>query len=747
MKINKYSIKLIILFTLTLSSKAHSFCDFKTAEYIDKLESPKSIKSIKITIPKARAYLKNFFRIITFDKTSSLAKRNFVIPNRLKKEFKAKINVSYIFGDCSYKGTVRQHGDLHDHVILKKGIPIRSLKINLKNGNILNTTRFRLLIPETRNSHNEILGSIVLNNLGFITPKSSEVLVSVNNNNYKMIFSDDSRKEMLERNHRREGPIFSGDESLFDSEKLSDEQMHELSLARLINHKWFLKGESSKEITLNAFSKVQNLYLQQTALTNDDDIWEPDLISKFDNTNSKIFKSYSFLLLAMNGKHGLNLHNRKFYFNSLSNSFEPIYHDGNLNLTKKISRNYLNAININNFEKDYKFEYSDLIKNKEFKEKILIEFKKRVLKFDEETKKYFAKSFSVLKYNTEFFQSYLDQNLHLNPIPYKNKIARQKYIDKSKKLLPDQSIINNVRIGNNHIISEIEDKKLKKIFTHYEFSKILRSRPRKSSKKRYVFLPFSNINLDNNLIGKKIVNLKGDIFHTKGIKIKVMPEIKRLIFTQIDSRDWVKIDNANLEGWEIIFNGKSPNNKYPEINQRFNKYGLTGCLNIYNSRIYNSSFKVSNGQCEDSLNIINSNGSINKLNIINAYQDGIDIDFSDIRIDEALISKAGNDCLDVSGGNYYLLSGSFSNCKDKAISIGEKSLFNIENVFIQNAISGINIKDLSKLYLNNGFIKDSEICVSAYQKKQEFGGGLGYIKNLECDGETFVDKNSSIYNL
>ena len=92
-----------------------------------------------------------------------------------------------------------------------------------------------------------------------------------------------------------------------------------------------------------------------------------------------------------------------------------------------------------------------------------------------------------------------------------------------------------------------------------------------------------------------------------------------------------------------------------------------------------------------------------------------------------------------------MLSGTFSDCKDKAISIGEKSLFNIDNVFIRNAKSGISVKDLSKIYLNKGLIKDSEICVAAYQKKQEFGGGIAYIKNLECDGETFVDKNSSIY--
>ena len=186
-----------------------------------------------------------------------------------------------------------------------------------------------------------------------------------NNSNSKMIFSDDSRKEMLERNLRRESLIFTGDESLIWSQrKIPQRYAFELSLSRLMNHKWFLKGESSKKITLNAFSKVQNLYLQERALTEDGN---QDLISKFDNTNSKIFKDYGFLLLAMNGNHGLNLHNRKFYFNALSNSFEPIYHDGDLNLTKKISRNYLDRFNLNNFEKDYKFEYLDQIKKKNSK--------------------------------------------------------------------------------------------------------------------------------------------------------------------------------------------------------------------------------------------------------------------------------------------------------------------------------------------------------------------------------------------
>ena len=39
-------------------------------------------------------------------------------------------------------------------------------------------------------------------------------------------------------------------------------------------------------------------------------------------------------MAIMNGAHGLRPHNRKFYFNALENSFEPIYYDGNININE-----------------------------------------------------------------------------------------------------------------------------------------------------------------------------------------------------------------------------------------------------------------------------------------------------------------------------------------------------------------------------------------------------------------------------
>ena len=55
---------------------------------------------------------------------------------------------------------IRQHGDWLDHIKLMndKGQFFRSLDVKLKNGNILNNVRFKLLIPDTRNSYNVISG-------------------------------------------------------------------------------------------------------------------------------------------------------------------------------------------------------------------------------------------------------------------------------------------------------------------------------------------------------------------------------------------------------------------------------------------------------------------------------------------------------------------------------------------------------------------------------------------------------------
>ena len=77
-----------------------------------------------------------------------------------------------------------------------------------------------------------------------------------------MLFQEDARKELLEKNKRREGPILEETRALYGHTKNSIIFFLEpLALSRVKNEKWFLKGESSQIITLNAYSKLQRTYL------------------------------------------------------------------------------------------------------------------------------------------------------------------------------------------------------------------------------------------------------------------------------------------------------------------------------------------------------------------------------------------------------------------------------------------------------------------------------------------------------
>jgi len=189
---------------------AKASCTFKTSNFIDELKNPKSINSIKIEIPKSAKFSKNF-RKIAVSGTEN-------IPDKLKKKFKAIVKVKYDFGTCIYNGSVKQNGDWKDHIALIDGKELRSLNVKLKDGNIQNAVKFKLLLPKTRNYYHEILGAIILRELGIIAPETFEVLTNINGVSSIMLFQEDSKKEMLERNKRREGPIFEGDESLTWSE-------------------------------------------------------------------------------------------------------------------------------------------------------------------------------------------------------------------------------------------------------------------------------------------------------------------------------------------------------------------------------------------------------------------------------------------------------------------------------------------------------------------------------------------------
>ena len=103
----------------------------------------------------------------------------------------------------------------------------------------MNTVKFKLLIPETRNGLNEVFATTLLRSLDFLAPETFEVNTSVNGVKTVMLFQERAEKELLERNHRREGPIFRGDEVLMWSyEDYNNIELDRLSLSTLYNKRW-----------------------------------------------------------------------------------------------------------------------------------------------------------------------------------------------------------------------------------------------------------------------------------------------------------------------------------------------------------------------------------------------------------------------------------------------------------------------------------------------------------------------------
>ena len=106
-----------------------------------------------------------------------------------------------------------------------------------------------------------------------------------------------------------------------------------------------------------------------------------------------------------------------------------------------------------------------------------------------------------------------------------------------------------------------------------------------------------------------------------------------------------------------------------------------------------------------------------------------------------------NDCVDVSYGQYNLNKLNLNNCEDKSLSVGENSTVYLDKLYSKDSNVGIASKDSSKTFANNLNFNNLNTCLSAYNKKQEFLGGIIEVKNLRCVNfikKLEVDKQSLI---
>jgi hypothetical protein len=154
----------------------------------------------------------------------------------------------------------------------------------------------------------------------------------------------------------------------------------------------------------------------------------------------------------------------------------------------------------------------------------------------------------------------------------------------------------------------------------------------------------------------------------------------------------------------------------------YKRWNLTGAVTVYESETKLTNCKVNANICEDGLNIIRSNFTIDSLTVINTKSDGFDADFCTGLIKNSYFENTGNDCIDFSGSIIKIMNIDILNSGDKGISGGEASTLEIENIKVNGAITGIASKDGSVITGNGITVIGAEYGLAVFRKKPEYKG-------------------------
>lgn len=728
---------LVMAPALLLAPVAEAGCDFPTGQYRAELADIASVRRIEVSVDKARKWARNGLRIITLDGEQ--------IAEKYKRSFNGTVSVFYDFGRCDFPARLRQNGDFKDHVELDRGRLLQSLNIRLDEGNIAHAVRFKLFLQKTRNAENEVLATLLLSRLGFLAPRTRVVDVVQNGTPVRMLWQETVAKEFLEHNRRREGPMFEGDEALL---ALWSDQggylLEDLGLARVVNDKWAERGAASVAMTADAFTRLQAAYATygnahapdpSQALTG-----MP--VPATDSAEAAhIWWDYAAMMFAMRASHGLRPHNRKFYWNAFLQGMEPIYYDGEAD-PKRADPRYLRALD--------KVLYAP-----HFSAERMARLQAAVAALDgtDLTARYRALCDSGC---TPDAAAHLLDRLAANlpalvlpsegtgpaladPWPvFRARLFQRRPEARSRDIAaadPGSGIATAQLCSRDNCDTQVLDRAAHvaalsgAVLDGMKLTMTLTAQTADGT--AYTTTPLTGWGLT--------------LRHSPGLAIETDPKGRRLVLTQSAPDDWALLMGDRLERVEIAFKGLPPPPAAAEAppEQRFNPYGLTGCLTLYGMTLSRVRISAEGGGCEDGINIVSSRGDIALLEVHDAASDAVDIDFADLHVAEARITGAGNDCLDLSGGHYRFDLVLAANCGDKAVSVGEASAVAIGDLDARASAIGISSKDGSSVTVDRVGIEATLFCHEVFRKKQEFPGAYLRLGPGQCNGPAgWVDADS-----
>lgn len=646
----------------------------------------------------------------------------------ISKIYKKKYKINLIIlsnkkKECSIEGRIRLNGDNRDHINIIENTLVSSLDVKLKD-NINTFTDFKLLLPHTRKGDNEIFISTILNNLNLLTPEIYFTELEMFKQKNKYLFYENLNKEFLERNKKVEGPIIRGDERFFFNDGKKN-----FIFARLENSNWIKENKKNQvERSVEALTLANKLFIS-TIKTAD---MASDPYLKFNYYDIKEFINFEniikfrLLINAFGASNSLSINDLRMYYDPVFKKFDLIFNDGSTTFLQ-IPQN-INYSHINYEEADKVKDVILSIDNLDLK-KVRQDLVRKGLNI----------SSDKLLYNVSKLKKRLN-TIESNKSKLK-KSKNNKYLNNDIiEMFNNTNLIYSYYVKDNQFEFCHNSKCKYEILDLKDIQKLLNQRLKKN-KKDVIFLGYKNTDkkIENFLneskwLLKKINDTK--IYYSKESRIEILDK-KINIFAKNSSK--VVFTGGILKNVKINYTNSGSLSKN-------NISNLNGCINFYDIRLSKIKINISNSFCEDSINLVRAQGDIDEIISYNSISDGIDFDFSNLKIKKIIVKKSKNDCLDFSFGNYIIENVEAYDCGDKAFSIGENSSVEINRAYSMGSNINIAIKDKSNVLINDMESIKTNYCITMYRKKSEFIGSKLHILNANCEFKNNLIDPGNLFN-
>jgi hypothetical protein len=241
-------------------------------------------------------------------------------------------------------------------------------------------------------------------------------------------------------------------------------------------------------------------------------------------------------------------------------------------------------------------------------------------------------------------------------------------------------------------------------------------------------------------------NTQIDFIHQGGLIINNSTRMvgnakNKITFTSSDSTSMgitiLQAKNVDIQYVDFLNQG----------NLNYHGWTLTGALSIYEATVNLSHLTIQGNRCEDALNLIRSNFTIESCTIEQTKGDAFDADFCVGTLTNCSFKNTGNDAVDFSDSRIQL-----KNCKmiaigDKGISVGEGSRVFAKDVEINGCLTGMASKDGSILWASTVTINQAEVGVAIFMKKPQYTGSkmiLTQVNGTKIGQNVLIEKGSRL---